>query len=177
MTGAKTVEKNLITQEDIDIGESTTNQTRGGGSYPLNQVRLVAIVNSLVELNALNTLKYKKAILFTNSVITLYYFSTVWRVATTLCKTKVTATDLSTIPNVDNIEVLQLSNSGATSITDFVTAQPKEIELFFTNSNTTLVHNAAKIILKGAINVTPVANSIITLVKYSTVWIEKSRNF
>ncbi len=94
-------------------------------------------------------------------------------------RTSATATDLDTTPTVANGGRLIITNSGATSISDFDGhLDTQEVELFFTNANTTLVHSAA-LILKGAINVNPVANSIIVITRNptNTAWVEKSRNF
>lgn len=75
------VEKNLITQQDINYGESQVTQSRGGGNYILDQVRSIYPVNSLAELNALDNTKFNKAVLFDsvrNSYTTYINKSSVW---------------------------------------------------------------------------------------------------
>jgi len=82
MPDIKNVTKSLAVQEDLSIGESTIAQQRGGIGFPsLNQIRFFYPVNSLVELNALDVTKFKKACLFINSEYTLYsYYSGSWHI-------------------------------------------------------------------------------------------------
>lgn len=88
--------------------------------------------------------------------------------------------DGDTTPSVASAGQLRINNTAPTSITDFIDAtENQEVSLFFTNSNTTLVHSSA-LVLKGGINVTPAANQIITIVREPSAnayWVEKSRNF
>lgn len=94
--------------------------------------------------------------------------------------TEATAANLSTTPSVQNCALLKIFNSAPTSITDFLNSTvDQEVTLFFQNGNTTLVHNASVLYLKGLINVTPAANQMIVIKKYtgSLVWFEKSRSF
>lgn len=70
----KNVTKSLITQEDIEYGEGGVSQIRGGTSYSLNKVRTITPVNSLVELNDLDTTKFKKAALFINGKVSFYSY-------------------------------------------------------------------------------------------------------
>jgi hypothetical protein len=98
----------------------------------------------------------------------------------TYSKKSATATNGDTTPDITDVGMLILANSGATSITalDGAVTQ-REVDLFFENGNTTLVHNASTFVLKGGVNVTPAANTIITMVKYvnSAAWFEKTRSF
>lgn len=93
---------------------------------------------------------------------------------------ELTATDLDVTPNVTGVSTLVISNSVATNVTNFDGGSSRHrLTLIFTNGNTTLVHGASTIVLKGAIDVTPTTNQIINLVKHSgqAYWIEESRNF
>ncbi len=75
------VKKSLITQQDIAFGEDTITQQRGAGTFELDKVRSFYPVNSLVELYALDTNKFKKAILIANSSYLVYaYLETGWTV-------------------------------------------------------------------------------------------------
>lgn len=67
-----TVEKNLIIQQDIAFGENSLTQTRGGGSFTVDQVRCIYPVNSLEELNSVDPVKFPKAILFSGNNSYLY---------------------------------------------------------------------------------------------------------
>lgn len=81
------VEKNLLTEEDIAYGEGTVVQVRGGGSYPLKKVRAIVPVNSLDELALLDTTRFTKAVLFTGNVPAFYAFvSGGWQIDTTLAE-------------------------------------------------------------------------------------------
>ncbi len=68
------VEKNLITQQDIAYGENSFTQVRGGGTFPVDQVRCIYPVNSLAELNSLDPVKFPKVILFTGNNFYLYTY-------------------------------------------------------------------------------------------------------
>ncbi|UOF80175.1 hypothetical protein [Caudoviricetes sp.] len=75
----KNVIKSLITQQDIAYGEDTVVQTRGDLDLTLDKVRTIQPVNSLTELNALDTTKFKKAALFLNGEVTSYSWNgTAW---------------------------------------------------------------------------------------------------
>jgi hypothetical protein len=90
-----------------------------------------------------------------------------------------TATEGDTTPSVADAGRLVLANAGATSITGFDSFLPgQEVELYFSTSNTTLVHSAS-LFLKGAVNANPTNGGIITITRDpgETGWVEKSRNF
>lgn len=92
---------------------------------------------------------------------------------------RVTATDGDTTPSVVGTGRLVLSNTSATSITNFDDFLPtQEVELYFTNGNTTLVHSSA-LFLRNTTNVTPINGGIIVVTRDPTNngWVEKSRNF
>lgn len=84
MADIKNVTKALAVQEDIAYGEGTIAQTRGGIAFPtLNLVRTIQPVNSLAELNALDTDKFKKAALFINNEVILYsFYAGSWNICT-----------------------------------------------------------------------------------------------
>lgn len=91
-----------------------------------------------------------------------------------------TAGDGDATPSVNSVGQLRINNSAPTNITNFTGfSQNQEVSLFFTNGNTTLVNSSA-LVLKGGVNVTPLANQIITIVREpsgNSYWVEKSRNF
>lgn len=92
---------------------------------------------------------------------------------------QVTAADGDTTPDVTGVGRLVLSNTSATSITNFLDFLPtQEVELYFTNGNTTLVHSSI-LFLRGATNVTPINGGIIVITRdpFNSGWVEKSRNF
>jgi hypothetical protein len=107
MTGLVNLTKSLIVQEDLEIGETTVSQTRGGTVFPsLNQFRFFYPVNSLVELNALDPLKYKKACLFINSEYTLYsYYGGSWKI----CSEALTTNPLTLINSWVNDATYQVA--------------------------------------------------------------------
>lgn len=94
--------------------------------------------------------------------------------------TEATATNLSTTPSVQNCGALLLANTGATSITNFVsTLTTQEFLAVAQNGNTTIVHGA-NIVLQGGVDVTLAANQVLTFHRFtgSTAWIEiGGRNF
>ena len=88
------------------------------------------------------------------------------------------AVDGDTTPSVQGCAALVITNTGATSITDFDNATAtQQVILIFQNANTTLVHG--NLILKGGINVTSPANGFMTIKKYSdsSAWFEMSRSW
>jgi hypothetical protein len=86
-----------------------------------------------------------------------------------------TAADGDTTPSVLNTKHLVLSNTGATTITNFDDASDgQEITLFFTNGNTTL--NQDNSYLAGGVNFVGTANDTLTLIKRGIYWYEKCRS-
>jgi hypothetical protein len=86
-----------------------------------------------------------------------------------------TYTNGSTTPSVSGISFLSISNSSATSITNFTGAVNGQIiTLQFGDSNTTITRNNAYLSL--GINFTSTANDTITLIYLSSLWYEVSRS-
>lgn len=89
------------------------------------------------------------------------------------------ANDLDTTPDVSAVETLVVSNTAATSITNFdTTLDTQEIKVIATNGNTTIVNNA-NIILSGSTNLVMSANDVLILRKDANVgaaWIEVGRS-
>lgn len=95
-TTQRVVKKSLIGDEDLTLGEGTEVQSRNGADYTITQIRRIQPVNSLAELNALDTDKYIKAALFDDSVLTFYY----WDGASWLIAADEDLQDLVTINNI-----------------------------------------------------------------------------
>lgn len=72
----RTIKKNLAGEEDILYGEGTVIQTRNDASYNISKVHTIKPVSSLTELNALDTEKFTKAVLFdgTEDTFTAYQY-------------------------------------------------------------------------------------------------------
>jgi len=86
-----------------------------------------------------------------------------------------TAADGDTTPSVLNTKHLVLSNTGATTVTNFDDAKDgQEITLFFTNGNTTV--NQSNAFLAGFVNFVGTANDTLTLIKRGIYWYEKCRS-
>lgn len=91
------IDKELITQQDIAFGEGTVSQTRGGVNYNLDLVRAIYPVNSLLELAAIDTTKFKKAALVVDGKFTFYYFDGTWKTDVQPSKTVNLFADLATL--------------------------------------------------------------------------------
>ncbi|QDP59466.1 MAG: hypothetical protein GOVbin4162_40 [Prokaryotic dsDNA virus sp.] len=91
----------------------------------------------------------------------------------------VVAPDGDTTPDVEAYSTLVLSNTSATTITDFDTTEvERELVVIATNSNSTIENNT-NISLEGSTNLTLNTNDVITLRKIESigdVWIEVSRS-
>ncbi len=91
----------------------------------------------------------------------------------------VVAVDQDTTPEVNGYSTVVLSNTVATTITDFDTSElDKELVIVATNNNTTIQSNA-NIILDGSTNITLNTNDVLTLRKIADVgdfWIEVGRS-
>lgn len=84
-----------------------------------------------------------------------------------------TATNLDATPSVAGISLLIVSNTGATSVTNFDDgAEAQELEVLFTTANTTVVHDATKIVMRGATTLTFLAGESAHFVCRSAVWYE-----
>jgi len=86
-------------------------------------------------------------------------------------------TDGATTPDVKGKTFFTASNSGATSITNFLNPYSgQEIFIYFTNGNTTIV-NSSTIRLAGAVNFVSSVYDILTLIYVDSIgWVEKSRS-
>ena len=85
-------------------------------------------------------------------------------------------TDGDTSPSVGVADTWKCANTAPTSITMFDDgADMQELEILG-DANTTLVHNASKIILKGAANQLLTASAIMKLRRIGGIWYEVSRN-
>jgi hypothetical protein len=93
---------------------------------------------------------------------------------------EIVAADGDTTPSVAGAGRLILRNTGATSITVLDDGKATaRVQLFFENSNTTLVHDGSTFLLKGGVNVNPAVFNVIWMEKYSgsAAWFETGRNF
>jgi hypothetical protein len=72
---SRTINKVLIAQEDLALGQGAVSQTRQGVSTSVTQVDLPWIVTSLALLSALDTTKYKHCILNLSNAIRVYYYN------------------------------------------------------------------------------------------------------
>jgi len=87
---------------------------------------------------------------------------------------RINNSDLDTTPSVSGGQVLLLTNSGATTITDFDDgAEGQLLIVSFQDGNTTLA-DGGNLLLAGGFS--PDANDTITLIKLSTAWRELSRS-
>ncbi len=76
MANQQRIHKSLAGQEDILYGEGEVSQERSGGTYPISKVRSIYPVNSLAELEALDSDKFPKAALYEDDGITYYVYNT-----------------------------------------------------------------------------------------------------
>lgn len=79
-------------------------------------------------------------------------------------------TAADTTPSVYGVTQMDLTNGGATSITDFDDGENgQEVTLWFNDGNTTLV-NGANLLLNGASNKTGTANDVLRIVRRNNKW-------
>ncbi len=72
MADERTIEKNLICEQDIAYGEEDIAQTRNGGSYTGTQIRGLWPINEESELETLDPSRHPKAILIDGDILTIY---------------------------------------------------------------------------------------------------------
>lgn len=70
------IKKQLAGEEDLLIGETTENQQRAGGTYPITGLRYIRTCNSLAELQALDPDKFPKASLHDGTSVQFYEYDT-----------------------------------------------------------------------------------------------------
>jgi len=86
-----------------------------------------------------------------------------------------TYTNGATTPSVLGVSHMLITNSGATSITNFTNAVNGQIlTLIFNDANTTVTRNNAY--LSGGVNFTSTANDTLTLIQNGGLWYEVSRS-
>jgi hypothetical protein len=86
-----------------------------------------------------------------------------------------TYTQGDTTPSVSGVSYLGISNSSATTITNFTNGiQYQIITLYFSDSNTTI--NRSNCYLSGGVNFTSTAADILTLINIGGFWYEVSRS-
>ena len=86
-----------------------------------------------------------------------------------------TYTSGDTTPSVLGVSHMSISNTGATSITNFTNSVNGQIlTLLFNDSNTTITRNNAY--LFGGLNFTSTANDTLTLIQNGGLWYEVSRS-
>jgi hypothetical protein len=83
-----------------------------------------------------------------------------------------TLTDGDATPDVSGGTFFETANTGATSITDFDGATNAFIVLRAGDANTTIVHDATKIVLQGGLSIPLAANDQMMFVERSGVWYE-----
>jgi hypothetical protein len=85
----------------------------------------------------------------------------------------------STTPSVARCaQLLTIANAAPTSITDFTDGQThQQLTLVFSDANTTLVHNAAQLCLRGGVDFVSTSNDVLVLVRSAGgKWLEMSRS-
>ena len=82
-----------------------------------------------------------------------------------------------TTPSVGVGQLFVFANAGATNVTNFDDGGNGQEILVRGNGNTTLVHNASLLKLRGAANVTPGVDGVLTLRRIAGIWVEVARNF
>ena len=81
-----------------------------------------------------------------------------------------------TSPSVYRKSFMVLTNSGAISITEFDNGvEGQIINFWFSDGNTTIVHNASKIVLAGAANFTGASGNVLQLLYKGGIWYEIAR--
>ena len=75
MTVERTISKRLAGDEDFALGEGTETQSRNGQNVTITQVRRIQPVNSIEELNSLDTSRYVKACRIDTSTGTFHMYA------------------------------------------------------------------------------------------------------
>lgn len=70
----RTISKVLVTQEDLALGQGATSQTRQGISTSVTKIDLPWVVTTLIEVQRLDTTKYKHCLLDNGTEVKLYYY-------------------------------------------------------------------------------------------------------
>lgn len=91
--------------------------------------------------------------------------------------TPIAFANADTTPSVGVGQLFVFANAGATSVTNFDDGGDGQEILIRGDGNTTLIHNASLLKLKGAVNVAPGVDGVLRLRRIGGVWIEIARNF
>jgi hypothetical protein len=100
-----------------------------------------------------------------------------FKLYTAFAHNRVSGTAGSTTPSVAQISFLQIpSNASPYTITDFINGiEGQELTILFSDGNAT-VQRSATLRLSGGVNFTGTNGAILTLIKGSSGWFEKSRS-
>jgi hypothetical protein len=91
---------------------------------------------------------------------------------------RIDITDTRTTIDVEGLEQINLVQSAATTVTDFINGfNGKRIKLIAFNGNTTIQYNSSKFVLQNNINVNIISGGVLELEYYSGKWYEIARNF
>lgn len=129
-----------------------------------------------VRVNSSNDLEF-----LSNSVVVASFQynsgAPVFKLSKPYAHTRTTGTAGDAAPNVAGISFLQIpSNGTGYSITDFTNAvEGQELVILFSDGNAT-VQRSATLRLSGGVNFTGSNGAILTLIKGSSGWFEKSRS-
>jgi len=137
MADQRVVRKSLGGQDDLLFGEGQETQTRAGGSYNIQKIRLVYPVNSLEELNALDPTQFPKATLYENGSMTEYVYNPsteVYDQVSNILSSTILADGKTTVSSINaygDISVTGPNVSGSNLIlaTDYVITDSNTIEL------------------------------------------------
>ena len=184
MTGAETLSVavgDILVNLGVDTGSGTPNYDASGITIYSDMDGSTALSNSLVTADATGSYEY------------WYAGGRVWELirdsdglpagvdivdvsGSTHRNDFVANTDADLTPSVKHGNLFLITNSGATSITDFDDAEDGQlIELHFADANTTLVDSAA-LVMAGGANKNFAATDVCVLRSRSGVWYEITRS-
>lgn len=166
------VNKVLIAQEDIAIGEEPVVQIRQGESTPLSKVRLLGITNNQGELEALDPTKYPKALLIDKDEYRLLQFSgqEYSDLVSPIRYAEVEVTN--PVVDVTNLQTLFLSAQQQMTVSQFEGGKiGQELTIIARTGFLSIMHNF-NIVLKDSTDRVLTLYSSLKLVFDGQVWVE-----
>jgi len=148
-SSTRTITKALAAEEDLLYGEGVVQQTRAGVPYNVTKIRGFRPVNDVSELNLLDSVKFPKAVLVDNGLLSFYQFNgTEYEQLVPVTKSNV-ITDTSSTVIAAASQTLLFSVGSVHTISSITGGTKGQVLHIVSTTSFTTIQSNAGIVLKG----------------------------